>query len=761
MESKSKNNLEINSHGRNDNISSIRSKLEFNFYNTYPEDYYESSTIIQEKLIDSSFFKNESFTNSKNKEQDLLVNLQSQSIEVNKKKSGLSTNTNMYKITNNTTYSLINSNLNYQSGISSNKINSNDCNREKSLNKKIIQNNINNNSNNINHKSPKLLKRYSYSENDIFKKEAWISYKIHQQSVSSIKYKKNKIELFPIIKRAKSNLSLQINDKLSKLTLDDVKKINKNKKKTNNISNLKAINHNNEKIEVKLNANKATIKNEGLSNLIKSDIKENKKIIKNQVNLDTIEINLRKFYISNPEKLKEKVFKGPPNCFRWMTWIVLSNIPEYRDYSFYEDLLYKSIPSKVDEQIKKDLSRTLPIMYSKFISLKDQISIEQNLYRVLKAFAVNDREVSYVQGMNYIASFLLQISNYNEIESFYMLLSLFSNTFNNKFGSRGFYTEGFSLLNFYIYLFHTHLKNRNKKLYNHLINTLELEDDAWISKWIMTCFTMNFPIEVVARIWDSMLIHGLEFLVSFSVEFLESIEEQLFEIDDAADVIEFFKTFSPFESNYNEALTTNVILNNPDQFHSELNLKNQLSKKFDHIVKTSSNLTIQIKSLNIEDLILKAVNNKISDDTIYQLKKKWENTNNIDLSLVTIKYDLTNKQEKFAGSSEISSIYESSYIKKLNAHSSFTNQKLTPIKSKKDQVNIFEEKTICKTEIVNMNNNRLDTLESEIYVPTEKNTYKEKICKKLSFDVKENEHQLKNFENENKSDSYSINSKNK
>ncbi len=213
----------------------------------------------------------------KNKEHELLINLHSQSLEVNKKISAIS-NTNTYKITNNTTYSLINSNLNFQSGISLNKVYSNE---EKSLNKKSIYNhNINNNSNNINHKTSKLLKRNSYSENDIFKKEAWVTYKIHQQSVSSIKYKKNRIELFPIIKRAKSNLSLQIYDKQSKFSLDDAKKISKNNKKTNNISNLKAINHNNEKIDAKLNANKVTIKNEGLSNLIKSDNKENKKFQK-------------------------------------------------------------------------------------------------------------------------------------------------------------------------------------------------------------------------------------------------------------------------------------------------------------------------------------------------------------------------------------------------------------------------------------------------------------------------------------------------
>lgn len=654
-----------------------------------------------------------------------------------KKKSAISSYTNLNKITNNSTNSMVNSVFNQQSGVSSNKL----SNKFQSINIEC------------HNKSYKLLKRNSYSENDMLKREYLSTNKNAQHSITCTKYKRSRVELLPIIKRAKSNLNLQITENFANSIKNEINKNSKEFKLPMN-SNNKTTGNKMKKVENKIDSEKLNSKKELL--FIKSNDNEILKSNKNQENLDTIEINIRKFNENNYDKLKEKVFKGPPNCFRWMTWIVLSNIPEYRDYSFYESLLYKNLPEKVDDQIKKDLSRTLPIMYSKFISLKDQINIEHNLYRVLKAFAVNDKEVSYVQGMNYIASFLLQISNFNEVESFYMLLSLFSNTFNNKFGSRGFYTEGFSLLNFYIYLFHNHFRNRNRKLYTHLIDTLELTDDAWITKWFMTCFTMNFPIEVVARIWDCMLIYGLEFLVSFSVEFLESIEKQLLQIDDATDVIDFFKTFSPFESNYNEALTTNVILNNPDQFHSELSIKNQLTKNFDHIVKTSSNICIQIKSLNIEDLILKTVNNKISDDTIYQLKKKWENTNNIDLSLVTIKYDLTNRKEKFGGSSELSSIYESSYIKRLNINSSLTNQKLTPIKIKKNLNNLFEEKNICKTEIIELSKNRLDSLESELYVPTEKNTYKERICKRLSFDL--NDKEVKKYEIDNE---FKFNSKNK
>ena len=65
------------------------------------------------------------------------------------------------------------------------------------------------------------------------------------------------------------------------------------------------------------------------------------------------------------------------------------------------------------------------------------------LYRLLRAFSNNDKEVSYCQGMNFIAGFVLIASDFNQVESFYMLQALFSETFNNSFGIRGFFSENF------------------------------------------------------------------------------------------------------------------------------------------------------------------------------------------------------------------------------------------------------------------------------------------------------------------------------
>lgn len=386
---------------------------------------------------------------------------------------------------------------------------------------------------------------------------------------------------------------------------------------------------------------------------------------------DAVEHNFRKFYRENKSKFNEKISKGPPSCFRWICWTIITGIPAERNPVVLNNNFYSTIDANVDSQIKKDISRTLPLNLAETLSMKEITEREYYLYRILKAFASNDKEVSYCQGMNYIVSFLLQISAYREVEAYYMTLSLFSNTFNEKLGIRGFYTSGFSLLNFYVYVFHIQFKEKYPRLYKHLIVDLEISDDAWISKWFMTLYTMNFPIEVVARIWDCILVVGLDFIISFAIVFLGELESKILKFNDPFDVVDFFKSLSPFESIYSDKLNDtesniniekNSIVNfnkPPDRKLSKGNLStnfNQVNQSTNtnknkpptnntnninnnKQLQTSSKLPV-IDKINLETLINAALKFKISDVTFSYLKKCYEKENKIDLSSISRKYDL-------------------------------------------------------------------------------------------------------------------------
>lgn len=350
--------------------------------------------------------------------------------------------------------------------------------------------------------------------------------------------------------------------------------------------------------------------------------------LQNDVSSDHIEDNLRIFYIKNNNKFKERIAKGPPSLFRWISWIIVSKIPEFRKENLYI-LSYLNMKDDATElQIKKDLNRSYPCQFIENLS-EDEISNKEfSLYRLLKSFAGVDSEVLYCQGMNFIANFILFMSNYKEIDAFYIMIALFSNTYSSIYGVRGFFTKGFPLLQFYLKVFHINLEQRNSKLSKHLLINLELKDEAWIGKWMMTMFTISFPFEVVMRIWDCIFIYGIEFIIKFSLAMMTEIEFDILNIHDTSDFIEYFKEMSPFE---NEDINDIAIYNMNAQEGKVKNLR--LKYKF-----------------NIEKVIKSACSVKLNKE-ISMLKKQYEEKTNIRLSKENIKYDIRKEID-------LNSIYE-------------------------------------------------------------------------------------------------------
>ena len=140
------------------------------------------------------------------------------------------------------------------------------------------------------------------------------------------------------------------------------------------------------------------------------------------------------------KKFKELVALGCPECIRSIAWMICANIPVNRDSKLYEEFLNEDIDSKTEEQIKKDLNRTY---FQNESYTDDQI---KKLYNILKVFSLQDKEIGYCQGMNFITKFILKVTNYNEIDTFYLISYLFGEI-------RGYFTEEFPLLKVNIHIF--------------------------------------------------------------------------------------------------------------------------------------------------------------------------------------------------------------------------------------------------------------------------------------------------------------------
>ena len=311
--------------------------------------------------------------------------------------------------------------------------------------------------------------------------------------------------------------------------------------------------------------------------------------------INQAEIGLREFIISNKTKFLERICKGPPDSFRWIAWIIAAGIELERKEEFYFNLLVEKIDDKTETQIKKDLNRTSTD--EKLFSLE---MTKTSLFNVLRAYAICDKEVSYCQGMNFIAAFLLIVSDFNEVDTLHMMIFLFM--FNkSNLGIRGFFMDNFPLLNLYTYQFN-HLFEIHFPVLKKHFDKLEIPNELWIAKWFQTLFTICLPLDILIRLWDCILVKGLDFLFNFVLSFIKVLEKDLTKLEDIADISEYFKRINPYANNMD--------------------------------------MTNTIFELDVEAIIKDALNIKISKNLLNKLKLEYEDKFKIDLSYIKVSYDL-------------------------------------------------------------------------------------------------------------------------
>lgn len=146
-----------------------------------------------------------------------------------------------------------------------------------------------------------------------------------------------------------------------------------------------------------------------------------KKINFNNYTDKCLEEKLRSFYNNDKLKFKEKLFKGPPDCFRALSWLVVCEIPLERNINIYHNYLAQDLEEEQKDLIIQDVVRTSANIN---MNREEKIKIRISLYNVLKSFFNLDENFRYHQGTSYIVIFLLFIFEENRLDTFYMLISL-------------------------------------------------------------------------------------------------------------------------------------------------------------------------------------------------------------------------------------------------------------------------------------------------------------------------------------------------
>ena len=191
---------------------------------------------------------------------------------------------------------------------------------------------------------------------------------------------------------------------------------------------------------------------------------------------------------------------------------------------------------------------------------------------------------------------------------------------------------------------------------------LEIPDEVWISKWIQTLYTICLPIDATMRLWDCMMSHGLEFLISFSVALVKQFESELLKMADSFDVIEFFKNI--FTGN-----NPNTFDANPE---SNLNKSNQKNNNLNSLPTKENNTNPQF--INLEEILNNAKNLKINKQTVNLIKKEYETKFHVDLSYLYKKYDMS---IALGGNSAVSISESNSASLSAKASDSVPNSKYT------------------------------------------------------------------------------------
>ena len=489
-----------------------------------------------------------------------------------------------------------------------------------------------------------------------------------------------------------------------------------------------------------------------------------------------IEDKILSFYNHNKSKYKERLFKGPPECFRWLSWIIANQIPLERDINIYNNYLVKDLEEENKNSIIRDIQRTFSDVNMDEMALRKK---ETSLYNVLKAFWNLDEQIGYCQGMNLVVGFMLIISEGNELDTFYMLISNFSETFNKRktyeYSFRGLFSEEFPLLSFLNFIFDILLEENIPEIKNHL-EELGISYDLWIGQWFQTLFTIILPLNMCKRVWDCIFSDNIYFLVKFGIAFTKLIKTEILDKTEEIDVINFFKELQKF-SMYpdNKFLESKCDIDTlitkaskiklaPEEYIKLYRRRNENYGEFKSMMDKNSKISYNLEIGNIsfndhklncrETVLFEKDNNEKEKDTgnLDQIKELYGKDFKKNENIIENEKKQNNKKDIEPKIKQNDIKINENQINKEDKN----EIKIKPILQRKNNINTNKKLFIPKQEIFDFekNNNNMDKIFNENKGEKTNNkinrsnnlnpTYKKKKMNQMPFNKDKNINKIKN-----------------
>ena len=348
--------------------------------------------------------------------------------------------------------------------------------------------------------------------------------------------------------------------------------------------------------------------------------------------------NIKK-YIFNNKSFNKLLYYGIPNNFRLFIWdIVLSEkYNNHKCYNYEQELKeYLLIIKKSgnNPQIEKDIHRT-------FLKDSEQITKNINILKNILNCINQYNPGGYCQGMNYIIGYLLKVTNFDEVKTFYIFKSILKDI-------KGYFEVGFPLLKNNNNIFNNYFKELYPKLFKHF-QKHDIVNEFWVGKWLQTLFTLSLPYEELNIIWDVLLIKGFDFIIYICLAIVDFIEKDALELKESFDITSFLgkvldyqgTTLYQVNKNYFEdiddyIIPLNEVVQKAYEIEKKINTNNNNKLYYDrksdgHLLNLKFNTLknenpIKLNNINTNDKL-----SKKSTNLSIQSSNNINNNNNVNV----------------------------------------------------------------------------------------------------------------------------------
>ena len=218
-------------------------------------------------------------------------------------------------------------------------------------------------------------------------------------------------------------------------------------------------------------------------------------------------------------------------------WKLLLGYNELKEKYNYNSLKESIINNSKDNnkiiisKIKEKEFETIELDCIRTTFKKNQEQNQAKLCNILKVSALNIPKVSYCQGMNHIASFLLVLCEENEEEAFYLFLCILVNT-----DYCNIIDDNLDKLNSFFYCFERLLNLMFPEMYNFFMSN-NINGGYYLSSWFITLFTLAFNCEkennnkeIIMKLFDLFIFCGWKAVFKIGLSLIKYEAIQIFSL---------------------------------------------------------------------------------------------------------------------------------------------------------------------------------------------------------------------------------------